>query len=299
MRFTIFLALAAFCWTANAAQPNQDYQALLARCVPHASPVTMTALLRQESSFNRYAVNDNSAASSYAQPTTKAEAVALVSRLLAAGHNVDVGLGQINSANFYRLSFDWPQLFEPCKNLKAAAMILRECYARALHPFDTKQGALRAALSCYNTGNFKDGFSNGYVMQVAQNVGSSSGATMLPIPALEPSGPLPRVRQRARPTIRRNAPPVVLRSDAEKAADSPLFVSNSAMPSETQAHANEGKPKQMFVYTDPKAGDASNAENDEVTGDGKADAEATEKMDAAPKDSDDARASRKSEVGSR
>src|SRR5699024_3643030 len=145
-----------------------------------------------------------------------------------------------------------------------AAMILRECYARALHQFDTKQGALRAALSCYNTGNFTDGFSNGYVMQVAQNVSSTRQGAKSPIPALAPSASRPGALQKPRPKIRRNAPPVVLRTDTEMAADSPLFVSNSAAPSSEQQRVNQDKPKAMFVYTEPQAADTNNAKVSEA-----------------------------------
>src|SRR5699024_1731011 len=253
LKFIIGVALAACCMTAQAGADESSFGAMLARCVPDASPVTMTALLRQESAFDRYAINDNDAGGVIAPPATEADAVAVATRLLKAGHNIDVGLGQINSANFGRLSVPWTELFKPCTNLKAAALILRECYARALPKFGTKQRALRAALSCYNTGNFSDGFSNGYVQKVAQKA-------TLPIPALLPVGEpaaVTRIPQKLRVD---NRPPIVLRSDAEQAATSPLFVSNKAMP-EASPHADDSNmPKGIFVYPDTEGAGEAKAE---------------------------------------
>ncbi|MFC6628174.1 hypothetical protein [Sphingomonas yabuuchiae] len=48
---------------------------------------------------------------------TVPEGAALVRRYIAAGYTVDVGLAQINSANFTRLGVTIESVFEPCNNL--------------------------------------------------------------------------------------------------------------------------------------------------------------------------------------
>ena len=59
--------------------------------------------------------------------------------------------------------------FEPCRNIHAAAVILTEQYKLAAHLEENSMQALLAAISAYNTGNFRDGLRNGYVSRVLQN----------------------------------------------------------------------------------------------------------------------------------
>ena len=65
----------------------------------------------------------------------------------------------------------------PAPNLRAGAQILGHCYARAVQQIGEGQAALQRALSCYNTGNQRKGFANGYVKRVVAQV-------KLKIPAL-------------------------------------------------------------------------------------------------------------------
>src|SRR5699024_1664981 len=76
-------------------------------------------------------------------------------------------------------------VFDPCTNLKAAQTVLSECYGRALKRYSDPQQAVRAALSCYNTGNFDRGFSNGYVGKVLAEAGVT-------VPAIKPQSRTPR-----------------------------------------------------------------------------------------------------------
>jgi type IV secretion system protein VirB1 len=46
------------------------------------------------------------------------------------------------------------------------AQILTDCYGRALKKYRDEQVAIRAALSCYQSGNFSTGFRTGYVGKV-------------------------------------------------------------------------------------------------------------------------------------
>jgi len=136
---------------------------LIATCAPRVGPVTMNAIVVYESGGRRYAIGDNTARRSYFPPDApSAEARAL--NLLRAGHNIDAGYAQVNSANFARLGLDARSVFEPCTNVAAGARILRDAYARAARTYGPGQVALVHALSAYNTGGYWAGL--GYARDV-------------------------------------------------------------------------------------------------------------------------------------
>jgi type IV secretion system protein VirB1 len=60
--------------------------------------------------------------------------------------------------------------FEPCNNLRSMQSLLVECFDRASKSA-ASQAALRRALSCYYSGNFKTGFEHGYVRRVVASTG--------------------------------------------------------------------------------------------------------------------------------
>ncbi|EWS64346.1 Type IV secretion system protein virB1 [Hydrogenophaga sp. T4] len=104
--------------------------------------------------------------------------------LQAAGRNFSVGLGQINMGNFQRLGMSLESAFEPCSNLAAMQTVLSECFERARRKSPSRSGdqvALRAALSCYYSGNFSTGFRHGYVRKVV-----AAARNPLPISQLNP-----------------------------------------------------------------------------------------------------------------
>ncbi|WP_448128201.1 lytic transglycosylase domain-containing protein [Salinicola sp. NYA28a] len=138
--------------------------ALAKRCAPEVHPLTMAYLVAQESSNRRLAININGGGS--LSPRTEDEAIAMVERLSAEGANFDVGYGQINSGNFGWLNTSAVELFDGCKNLKAAQTILTACYGKETNASTEPQRALRNAFSCYNTGNSENGYRNGYVASV-------------------------------------------------------------------------------------------------------------------------------------
>ncbi|CAB3802626.1 hypothetical protein LMG28614_05660 [Paraburkholderia ultramafica] len=176
------LGFAPVAWGApnNASQAEASTFAMLsAVCAPNIHLRTVSALVRQESAANPFAININGAKQLARQPATAAEAVTVARRLLEQGYNIDVGLGQINSANFVALGYRLEDLFEPCANLQATAQILSDCYRRAVSERGEGQPALHAALSCYNTGSMRNGITNGYVRKVASQV-------TLPVPELLP-----------------------------------------------------------------------------------------------------------------
>src|SRR5699024_4804598 len=98
----------------------------------------------------------------------KKEAINKATELLEAGHNIDMGLGQINSANLTRLNLTVEDVFDPCRNVEAASIVLEEAYKHAKRKISDEQEALSAALSIYNTGRLEAGITNGYVAKVRE-----------------------------------------------------------------------------------------------------------------------------------
>lgn len=139
---------------------------LILACAPQVAPSTMRAIVRVESGGRPYALNVNGAQKLLRQPRSRHEAEAWASWLVARGYSVDLGLAQVNSGNLARLGLSPAQLLDPCINLRAGARILTESYLGAARRYGGGQTALRAALSAYNTGNYRAGLANGYVARV-------------------------------------------------------------------------------------------------------------------------------------
>jgi len=143
-----------------------DFDMLAQQCAPSVAIETIAAVVSHESKRNPFAIGINGGARITRQPLNKAEAVETANKLLSMGLSIDLGLAQINSANLGRLGLTVEQVFEPCVNLRAAETVLRGCYDPAAKRHGPGQLALQAALSCYNTGNYARGLSNGYVQSV-------------------------------------------------------------------------------------------------------------------------------------
>lgn len=134
-----------------------DYNQLLQQCTNGVHPVIMHGIISQESSFNPFAIGVVKG-SLPRQPRTKAEGIAAIQALKAKGMNFSVGLAQVNKQHFRRFGFTAETIFEPCANVRAGAIIYKDCYASAVSRFGKNQHAIGAALSCYYSGNFQTGF---------------------------------------------------------------------------------------------------------------------------------------------
>lgn len=169
-----------------------DFQSLAQSCAPSVDVGTLTALARTESGLNPYAIGVVGGRLAR-QPQTLDEAMEAVRSLTAEGRNFSLGLGQINIKNLARLGETHETVFQPCRNLRAAAVILGECYQRAKTKVSAEtQAALHGALSCYYSGNFITGFRHGYVAKVIGH--AQRGAAAAPtVPALRagPTGAMP------------------------------------------------------------------------------------------------------------
>jgi type IV secretion system protein VirB1 len=116
-------------------------------CAPQVAPQTLAAIAQVESQRDPLAIGDNTAHRSY-RPRSKTEAVALAQHLIAAGHNIDAGITQINRGNWAWLGLTAATVFDPCQNLRAAATVL-------------------TAFSAYHTGSPTRGMR--YAMRVVAN----------------------------------------------------------------------------------------------------------------------------------
>jgi type IV secretion system protein VirB1 len=148
-----------------------DLLPAIEQCALNIEPIAIIALMKQESNFKPYQIGINHSSKTLKQqPQSYHEAVTWSKKLIQSGHNIDMGLMQINSANLKKLSLSVEQVFEPCTNLKAGAQILLENYQRAAYRYGHGEKAFQSALSAYNTGNFQKGFRNGYVYKVMKHL---------------------------------------------------------------------------------------------------------------------------------
>lgn len=154
-------------------------------CAPTVAPATLAAIAHVESRFDPLAIGVNRGPRPARRARDAAEAAAMARGLIARGANLDLGLAQINSANLGWLGLRVEDAFDPCRNLQAAATVLRAGYRpRGASPH-ARQAALREALSRYNTGDAGRGVRNGYVGKVER------AAVRLALAAPAPAGPPP------------------------------------------------------------------------------------------------------------
>ncbi|AJP60183.1 lytic transglycosylase (plasmid) [Pandoraea vervacti] len=169
------------------------FETLAAQCAPDVHPSTLRGVVSTESSGNPYAIGVVGARLER-QPRTLAEAVATARELERQGFNFSMGLGQVNRGNLARYGETYETVFDPCRNLKAGGAILKDCYARAKARMRDEQRALRAAFSCYYSGNFARGFrpdkagQPSYVQKVVAH--ATDAVPPIPVvPAIEPLEP--------------------------------------------------------------------------------------------------------------
>lgn len=143
-------------------------------CAAQIHPAIVNAIVKTESNFNPFAIGINKGVGRLSkQPTSYAEAVTTAKQLLARGINIDMGLAQINSSNMTWLGLTVEMAFHPCHNLQAMQMVYLHCLQKAKKG---SQGTLeQRAWSCYNTGDTKRGFTNGYVTKVTNNFNFFAG----------------------------------------------------------------------------------------------------------------------------
>lgn len=166
--------------------PAAYVAALAMHCAPLVAPETLVSIAQTESRLEPLAIHDNTTGKAY-MPATIEAASAQAEGLMRAGHSVDLGLMQINSANLHLAGLSVLQSFDQCYALAAGARLLAQGYSGGL-TVDEQQRALRIALSRYNTGDPLRGFENGYVGRVVS-------AARQVVPAIQIPEPSPRLQE--------------------------------------------------------------------------------------------------------
>jgi type IV secretion system protein VirB1 len=144
-----------------------DFAVLAHQCAPQINENTLAHIVQVESGYNPFAIGVVGAHLER-QPQNLIEALATSAALERKGFNFSVGLAQVNKTNFSKYGLSIQSAFEPCKNLQAAAAILKDCYQRATQAHPEEQVALRDSFSCYYSGNFTTGYKAGYVLSVLE-----------------------------------------------------------------------------------------------------------------------------------
>lgn len=168
----VWLAAASIAGSVSA----EDLQSMMRRCVPEVHPTTLSAIVHVESAGHAYVISDDGPEGlPWSQrktmlrsfyPASKDEAVRLVESLLAQRHLVGIGPMQVSVRNVRRLGMTVQDAFDTCTNLRLGGRVLVEQFLSASKKYRNQQEALLAAVSAYNTGNFENGFKNGYVQKV-------------------------------------------------------------------------------------------------------------------------------------
>ncbi|WP_244135477.1 MULTISPECIES: lytic transglycosylase domain-containing protein [Burkholderia cepacia complex] len=143
---------------------TRAFDVLAKVCAPDVHPKLLGRIGTVESGGNPYAIGVVGG-HLLRQPRTKAEALATVAALEAGGWNYSMGLVQVNKFNLARYGRTPSDMFDPCRNLSTGSAILKECYVRASQRYPENDAAVRAALSCYYSGDFNRGRS--YALKVA------------------------------------------------------------------------------------------------------------------------------------
>lgn len=145
------------------------FETLARRCAPGVAPQLLGRVASVESGGNPFAIGVVGGRLAR-QPKTLPEALATVSELDAGGWNYSMGLVQVNVHNLAKYGQTAASVFDPCINLRTGAAILRACYDHDAPDAARQDSVVRAALSCYYSGNFSGGMSYARKVAAAQPV---------------------------------------------------------------------------------------------------------------------------------
>lgn len=149
---------------------------LAQHCGPQIAAETIAAVVSVESGFQPLAIRINSDHPLTDQPRSRGEAIETATILIAEGHDIDLGLGGINSGNLGRLSLSVSDTFEPCLNLETTAALLDGYYRIALQAGATSIQAETVMLQSYfGNGDASVGEMVGYDKQVLAERAHLSG----------------------------------------------------------------------------------------------------------------------------
>lgn len=118
-------------------------------CAPAIAVETLAGVVSLESRFQPYSIRIGARKLMSKEPTTKAEAIATASALIAGGQDVLIGLGGIRSGELGKLKLSIAEAFDPCLNLQATAQLLDGYYRLAVRAGADADQAARVMLQSY------------------------------------------------------------------------------------------------------------------------------------------------------
>jgi len=125
---------------------------LFSTCAPNVGSRTLAAIASYESDTQPWSIGDNTTHRGHTY-TSRADAERAARELYAAGHDLDLGLMQVNVVHLGESGVSLDNVFDPCVNVAMGAAVLSGAYRRAVAEFGPGQTALQHALSAYNTGS--------------------------------------------------------------------------------------------------------------------------------------------------
>jgi len=139
--------------------------AIALQCAPAVDPHMLVGIAQQESDLETMTLHDDVTD----RVLHGAGVIDAATRLIAAGHSVDLGAWQINSGNLSLLGLRIADAFDPCKSVAAAARLM-ELFSR------------------YNTGSPSRGIANGYAPAVMASIHAVRAASpAMPVMAEQPT----------------------------------------------------------------------------------------------------------------
>lgn len=241
---------------------SRSFEQLATACAPNVHPTTLRGLVSVESSGNPFAIGVVDGQLER-QPRDLDEAVATARELERQGYNFSMGLGQVNRYNLTKYGATYETVFEPCRNLQVGAAILQDCYDRASSSMRDPQQAVRAALSCYYSGNFTRGFKPdkaGQPSYVQKVIASATDAKPIRVvPALERTHSDGVIPQATTPASKPEPPAWVIY--ANQPANVPTEPAQASAPPEPQERSEEKLPpvRVQFKATTDTQGQSSSS----------------------------------------
>jgi type IV secretion system protein VirB1 len=180
-----FRVMALLLLAAAVLRQNADVTRLQSTCLPTAPLNTLRAVIQVESSGNPNAMQIdfpktllkrwNLAEGTLRlkrQPANQREALDWLTYFQSHDIFVDLGLMQVSTAEAKRRGISPETLLEPCTNLRVGWQILEDDYRIEQKTHGPGQEALQHAISRYNTGDTRQGITNGYFGRVLAAVRS-------------------------------------------------------------------------------------------------------------------------------
>lgn len=184
-----------------------DAAQVVRACSGPVAPPLMALIVAHESGGHPWSINVNGRTGGSMVFQSKAAAIATATHYIRLGYKVDMGLAQVDSENLGLLGLNIRQAFNPCTNVKAGAAIFSSAWKGAQARGFSGGNRLMAALSAYNSGNYRGDW--GYASAVLHGtaVGGPIPYTKAYAEIVHKAGPSPFM---ASPFVTVAAPPVWL-----------------------------------------------------------------------------------------